>query len=166
MKKVKRAQTNKRLRNGGFARTRAGYLPPGCLKEEIEKASKLKKVLKMNKSIKPPPEPNIRISPLLPDGGVNIGFSQDMLAPKKGTKLRSKIYNNFMDISLESKNDGSEFKGSFGSSKKQRMLAATDVEGDARTMAFSPKINGHNSTGFSVKVEFDDPEAMSVGGSA
>ena len=113
MKKLKlkalRAAANKRLRKKGFARTRAGYLPPGVSREDIIKAAKFRKILKMNKRIKPPSDPKIGISPLTPSGGVNVGFTQPMLAPKKGTLLRPKIYNNVMDIGVESENDSSIF---------------------------------------------------------
>lgn len=161
-----RAATNRRLRAKGFARSRGGYLPPGCSNEEIEKAAKFRKVLKKNRSVKPPPDPKIGISPLTPEGGVNVGFTEPMLAPKKGSTLQSKIYNNIMDIGVESQGDDSIFKGAFGQSKKMRLLAAAEVEGDAAKMAFVPVISDHNSTGYAVNVEFDNPEALSIGGSA
>ena len=67
---------------------------------DIEKAAKLRKVLKKNKNLKSPSDPKIKLSPLTPKGGVDVGFSQPMLAPKKGTKFNPKIYNSVMDIEL------------------------------------------------------------------
>ena len=75
MAKAKKAALNRRLRSSGYARTRGGYLPPGVDSDDIDKASKLLKVMKKNKSIKAPPDPKIRIKPLNPDGSVNVGFS-------------------------------------------------------------------------------------------
>lgn len=79
--KAKRAAKNTQLRSKGLARSRGGYVPPGCSTEDIEKASKLLVVMKRDKSIKLPPDPKIGLSPLTPSGGVNVGFSQPMLAP-------------------------------------------------------------------------------------
>ena len=112
--KALRAAKNKRLRSKGFARTRGGYLPPGVSRKDIEKAAKFRKALKKNKTIKPPPDPKIGVSPLTPEGGVDVKFSQPMLAPKKGTSLKPKIYNSVMDVGVESKVDGTQFKGGFG----------------------------------------------------
>ena len=119
-------------------------MPPGVSNKDIEKAAKFRKVLKNNKDIKPPSDPKIGVSPLTPSGEVNVGFTQPMLAPKEGTKLRPNIYNNILDLGVESENDNSIFKGGFGSSKKQRLLASTEVEGEASKMAFVPVISNHN----------------------
>ena len=161
-----RAALNKRLRSSGFARTRGGYLPPGVSPKEVEQAAKLRKAYGQNKALKPPPHPTIGVSPLTPEGGVDVKFTQEMLAPEKGTYLRPKIYNSVMDVGVSSKADGSGFKGGFGTSKKQRRLAAAELEGEAAKMAFVPVINEHNSTGYSVALEFDDPAALSIGGAA
>ena len=71
-----------------------------------------------------------------------------------------------MDVGVESKADGSEFKSGFGSSKKNRRMAAADIDGEAAKLTFVPVISDHNSTGFAVQVEFDNPAALSVGGTA
>lgn len=46
MKKAALAESNKRLRKSGFARTRGGYTFPGADNKEIERAAKFKKVAK------------------------------------------------------------------------------------------------------------------------
>ena len=47
-----------------------------------------------------------------------------------------------------------------------RQLAAAEVEGEAAQMAFTPVISNHTSTGYEVNIEFDNPTAMSIGGTA
>lgn len=74
MKAAKRVEDNKRVMEKGLARTRAGYLPKGVDKQVIEKAAKLKILLSMDKTIAPPPDPGMKISPLAPDGGVDVKF--------------------------------------------------------------------------------------------
>ena len=123
-------QQNVRLRSKGFARSRGGYIIPGVSQKDIENAAKLQKILKKNKGLKPPSDPKINLSPLTPKGGVNVAFTQPMLAPKKGTTFNPKIYNSVMDIEIESKNDQSTFKGAFGESKK-RSLATQEESGEA-----------------------------------
>jgi hypothetical protein len=46
------------------------------------------------------------------------------------------------------------------------MLAAANIEGEAAQLTFVPIISDHNSTGYAVNVEFDNPSALSVGGTA
>ena len=55
-------------------------------------------LMKKNKKLEPPPDAKINIAPLTPEGAVNVGFTQPMLAPKKGTYLKPKIYNAIMDV--------------------------------------------------------------------
>ena len=121
--------------------------------------------MKKNKGLKPPSDPKINLSPLTPKGGVNVAFTQPMLAPKKGTTFNPKIYNSVMDIEIESINDQSTFKGAFGESKK-RSLATQEESGEASKMTFVPIITDHNSTGYTVTVEFENPSEMTLGGKA
>ena len=100
-----------------MTRTRAGYTLPGTSTEDIERAMKLLKLMKKDKTIKPPPEPKIKISPIKPNGGVDITFTQPMLAPKKGANLDQATYDSLMDIRTESYNDMTSFQGKFASSK-------------------------------------------------
>ena len=50
-------------------------MPPGVSQEEIDQASKLLKLMKKNKSIKPPPDPKIELKPLSPYGNSTVGFT-------------------------------------------------------------------------------------------
>ena len=68
-----------------------------------------------------------------------------MIAPKSGTNLMSKLYNNLFQVEIESKNDGSKFQGVFGSTKKQRILSASNIDGEASEFSFTPKITIHGS---------------------
>ena len=43
---------------------------------------------------------------------------------------------------------------------------STEVTGEAKKMQFTPRIEGHNSSGFSIAIDYDSPEEMSVGGAA
>ena len=106
--------------------------------------------MKKDKSIKLPPPPKIGIAPLNPNGAVDVKFTIPMLAPKKGTFLQPKVYNKVMNLGVESKGDGTVFKGGFGETKKARMLRASEIDGEAAKMGFVPEISNHNSTGFNV----------------
>lgn len=85
--KAERAATNNRLRTKSLARTRCGYVTPGCDPKEIEEASKLNALMKKDKSIKAPPDPKIVLSPLTQEGAVNVKFSEPMLSPQNDTIL-------------------------------------------------------------------------------
>ena len=166
MRKEELKETNRRLRKKKFKRSRAGYVTPGCSDDEIEKAVKLSMLAAKDKSIKIPPAPTMAIQPLTPEGGINVRFTQPTVAPTKDHSLVPKIYNNMLDISIESLNDGSVFQGDFTKSKKMRRLQSAEIDGQASKMGFTPKIERHNSTGYGVKVEFDNPTELSVGGKA
>ena len=46
------------------------------------------------------------------------------------------------------------------------MQQAEELEGDAKSMGFSPSIPRHNSTGYSINIDFDKPEFLNIGGTA
>ena len=130
--KAQLKEENKRFRNNKFMRSRAGYVLPGSSKKDIERAVRLRKLMAKDKSIKAPPSPTMEIRPLTPEGGINVGFTQPTVAPRKGFPLKPNIYNNVLDITVESTRDGSNFKGDFTQSKKMRQLSqANDDDDDA-----------------------------------
>ena len=68
----------------------------------------------------------MKIPPLEPEGTAGVGFNQKMVAPKEGTFLSPKLYDNTFGMTSESLVDGSKFTASFGKSKKQRMLEESE----------------------------------------
>lgn len=73
-------------------------------------------------------------------------FSEPTIAPKPGTKMSPKIYNNLLKFKVQSLTDDSEISGTFGSVKKNRLLAASEVDGEAAKYSFVPTITSHNET--------------------
>lgn len=76
----------------------------------------------------------MKFPPIEPDGKMGVGFNQDMIAPKTGTYLSPKLYDNTFGVAVTSKQDGTTFLGGFNKSKKQRLLEANDLEGDQLKM--------------------------------
>ena len=68
-------QANKRMRESGFSRTRGGYTFEGADHEKIKEATLFKKLLKINKKLKEPKDPKMKIPPLDPEGGAGVGFN-------------------------------------------------------------------------------------------
>ena len=168
MKIAKRIEKNKRLRGRGFARTITGYTFQGVDQSALIKAAKIKKLKQMGQKIvdEPKKDPQMKFPPIEPDGGMGVGFNQDMIAPKKGTKLNPKLYEATFGVSVTSKQDESTFTGKFTESKKQRMLAAKELSGDQLKMQFTPYIDVHTKNDVKIKCEFDNPEQMTISGFA
>ena len=72
----------------------------------------------------------MKIPPLEPEGAAGVGFNQKMVAPKTGTFLSPKLYDNTFGMVSESLVDGSKFKASFAKSKKQRLLEEKSEDED------------------------------------
>ena len=126
-----------------------------------------KKLLKVNKKVKTPKDPKMKIPPLDPEGAAGVGFNQMMVAPKKGTFLPPKIYDNTFGMKSESLVDGSEFKAEFSKSKKQRLLEQTDeLSGEASKLGYTPKVEVHDDKEVKIGLVFDNPAQMTIGGAA
>ena len=79
----------------------------------------------------------MKIPPLEPEGGAGVKFNQDMVAPKSGTFLSAKLYDNTFGMKSESLVDGSVFEGKFQQSERQRALEAVDKDSEASKIGFT-----------------------------
>ena len=97
------------------------------------------------------------IPPIDPEGAVGVKFNQDMVAPKEGTFLSPKLYDNTFGMKCVSLIDGSVFSAGFNKSNKQRMLSEGRIEGKADKLGFTPKVVTHSGKEVKIEIEFDDP---------
>ena len=125
-----------------------------------------KKLLKLNKKLAKPKDPKMKIPPLDPEGAAGVGFNQKMVAPKAGTFLPPKLYDNTFGMSSVSKIDGTTFNADFKKSKKQRMLEGKETDGEAAKLGYTPKVVIHSATEVKIGLEFDNPQEVSIGGAA
>ena len=155
-----------------MARTRAGYVFKGISPKQIELAAKTR-VVKMKKKEtqkeeEKPQQPKMGIDPLNPDGSVGVTFNQKMLAPDPD-KIDQCQYSVAFKFNVEAKDDGSKTSSDFCSNKKdkkKRRLAEGKIEGEADKMAFVPAVQSHGGKKLVMNMTFDDPEHLSIGGTA
>ena len=108
----------------------------------------------------------MNIPPIDPKGAVAVNFNQEMMAPKQGTFLSPKLYDNTFSMTSVSLVDGSIFNASFNKSKSQRMLKEGSIEGEADQLGFTPKVVTHSGKEIKIEIIFDDPKKMTMGGTA
>jgi len=89
-----------------------------------------------------------------PDGNFKVDFTVPMMAPEG--KIDQKIYGAGFGFEVSSMNDDSKFEGEFGSTKRDRMLAATD--NDSGSLSFKPVVTEHTQDGIKIGIQFDNPE--------
>ena len=58
----------------------------------------------------------MNIPPIEPEGAVGVAFNQNMVAPKEGTFLPPKLYDNTFGMSSVSLADGSKYEAEFAKS--------------------------------------------------
>jgi hypothetical protein len=104
----------------------------------------------------------MNVKPMDPDGNFKVDFSVPMMAPEG--EIDQKIYGAGFGFGVSSMIDESTFEGKFGSTKGERLLAATD-EGSAN-LSFKPVVTEHTSEGIKIEIQFDNPEELSTTGNA
>jgi hypothetical protein len=85
-----------------------------------------------------------------------------MMAPKG--EIDQKIYGACFGFGVSSMNDDSTFEGKFGSTKRERLLEASD--NDSAKFSFKPVVKEHTSEGIKIGIEFDNPGELSTTGNA
>ena len=169
-KAAKQAET-KALRSAGFARTRGGYQFPNVDPAAVELAAKKRLLLK--KKQKDGTAPKVKpakmgVKPMDQEGNFNIDMSKPMMAPEGD--LDQGIYGSAFGMGCESGDDGSTTAGTFGEPKTAaagRRLAvaeATEPVDGAAKLGFRPVVSRHDENGIVIKIEFDDPDAVSSTG--
>lgn len=160
----------RKLRKSGFVRSRGGYTFPGTDQKKIKKAAFYNQLTKINKNAEKPEDPKLNIPPIDPKGEVDVAFNQDMVAPDVGVFLPPKLYDNTFGMTSESLVDGSKTTAEFSKSKKQRILEETtdslELKGEASKLSYTPRITIHSAKQVQIKIEYDDPAQVSIGGSA
>ena len=130
---------------------------PDISPEEILLASKrklLRKLKKKDGKELPKEKPaKMKVKPMDPDGNFKVDFSVPMMAP--GAVIDQKIYGGAFGFEVSSMSDESTFEGKFGSTRRERLLAATD-DGSS-SFAFKPVVTAHTPAGITMGIEFDDP---------
>ena len=106
------------------------------------------------------------IPPIDPEGAVGVKFNQDMVAPKEGTFLSPKLYDNTFGMISVSLVDGSVFNAGFNKSRRQRILEEGSIEGEADKLGYTPKVVTHSGKEVKIEIVFDDPKKMTMGGTA
>ena len=81
----------------------------------------------------------MKVKPMDPDGNFKVDFGVPMMAP--AGEIDQKIYGTGFGFGVSSMNDDSKIEGKFGSTKRERMLAATDDE--AAKLSFKPVVTEH-----------------------
>jgi len=81
----------------------------------------------------------MKVKPMDPDGNFKVDFSVPMMAPE--AEIDQKIYGAGFGFEVSSMHDESKFEGKFGSTKRERMLEATDDE--AAKLSFKPMVTEH-----------------------
>jgi hypothetical protein len=97
-----------------------------------------------------------------PDGNFKVDFNVPMMAPKG--EIDQKIYGAGFGFGVGSMNDDSTFEGKFGSTKRERLLEASD--NDSAKFSFKPVVKEHTSEGIKIGIEFDNPDELSTTGNA
>jgi hypothetical protein len=90
----------------------------------------------------------MKVKPMDPDGNFKVDFSVPMMAPEG--EIDQKIYGSGFGFGVSSMNDDSSFEGKFGSTRRERMLAATD--GESAKLSFMPVVTEHTSAGINIGI--------------